>query len=170
MKYLSSIAAAFAVAFLVPNFAQAQNQQRPSAEEFRKMREDRIKAALKANDEEWTVLQPMITKIEEKAGALFAFRISSRSFGGDSSGGGRPPGGGSPGGFGRGGTPSPEVTALADAAQHDGVSNEEFKAKIEAARAARKRAQAELDSARAELQKVVTVRQEAVLLAMGVLE
>jgi hypothetical protein len=134
------------------------------------MRDERIKAALKANDEEWTVLQPMIAKVEEKAGALMAFRMSSRSFGGDSSGGGRPPGG--TGGFsGRGGfTPSPEVTALRDAAERDGVSNDEFKAKIEAARAARKRAQAELDAARADLQKVVTVRQEAVLVVMGVLD
>ena len=178
MKYLTTLAAAASVTLLftaTPAFAQQQQQQQKGGrgnfnpEDYRKARAERVKAALKVTDEEWTVLSPMIDKVEEKAGALLAFRMSSRSFGGGgTTGGGGAPGG--PGGRGGGTQPSAEVQALKDVAERDGVSNEEFKVKIEAARNARKRIQGELDAARDELKKVVTVRQEAVLLAMGVLD
>src|SRR4051812_28567439 len=128
MKYLTTLAAAASVTLLftaTPAFAQDQQQQQGrrggfNPEEYRKARGERIKAALKVSDEEWTVLSPMIDKVEEKGNALMAFRLSSRSFGG----GGTTGGGGAPGGTGgRGGfQPSPEVTALRETAERDGVS------------------------------------------------
>jgi hypothetical protein len=90
---------------------------------------------------------------------------------GPDGGGDRGPGGpGSPGGPGgdRGG--SPESQALRTTLENENASADEIKAKLTALRDSRKKAAAELDAARAELQKVVTVRQEAVLVAMGMLE
>ncbi|HWB59029.1 MAG TPA: hypothetical protein VG733_06040, partial [Chthoniobacteraceae bacterium] len=84
-------------------------------------------------------------------------------------------GGGNPNGD-TGGAParpamqgSPESQALSAAVQSDATSDNDLKAKMDAVRAARKKAEDELASARADLQKVLTVRQEAILLNMGIL-
>jgi hypothetical protein len=102
--------------------------------------------------------------------------------GGGAPGGGTPDGGGErrrgpdgggdrgPGGPGgdRGG--SPESQALRTTLENENATADEIKAKLTAVRESRKKASGELEAARAELQKVVTVRQEAVLVAMGMLE
>ena len=63
-----------------------------------------------------------------------------------------------------------ESQALRDALEKDSTSAEDLKAKLNAIRETRKKATAELATAREELKKVVTVRQEAVLFSMGILE
>ena len=136
-------------------------------EEFRKRMAEQMKTSLKVNDDEWSVLQPLIEKVMDKQRDA-----SSRSFG---SSGGRPPGGSSTTGGGsdssrpdRAGTA--ERDALRTALQNDGASLEEIKAKLNALREIRKKSTAELAAARDELKKVVTVRQEAALVSMGILE
>ena len=44
--------------------ATAQDNPRPSPEEFRARMEDRLKTALKVTDDEWKVLQPLIEKVQ----------------------------------------------------------------------------------------------------------
>jgi Spy/CpxP family protein refolding chaperone len=131
-------------------------------EEYRKRFEEGTKTALKATDEEWTVLKPLIENVNTK---LREARTSS--FG---RGGGSTSGGGSTGGSE---TPRPgqaESQALKDALASDATSVEDIKAKLTALRNARKGAQAALAQAREELRKVLTVRQEAALVNMGLLE
>ncbi len=199
MKTVSALAAACSLALLWPatsTFAQdnppggprpdgGRDGRRFNPDDYRKMIADRMKAAMKVSDEEWTVLQPLIEKVSEKGREVMAGRFGG-GFGrgpggpGGPGGGDRPPGSpgspGSPGGGDRGGdrgrgpSPSPESQALRESLEKDGVSNDEIQAKLTAVRGQRKKAQAELEAAREELKKVVTVRQEAVLVAMGVLE
>jgi hypothetical protein len=169
---------------LLPAFALmasavvATAQDRPSPEEFRARMEERLKTSLKVSDDEWKVLQPLIEKVGEKQRAGFGGFGGfggGRGRGGD--GGGASAGGtaGSAGGGGdrqgrgsRGG--SEESQALRTALESESTSPEDIKAKLAAVRDHRKKAAAELAAARAELLKVVTVRQEAVLVSMGMLE
>jgi Spy/CpxP family protein refolding chaperone len=137
-------------------------------EEFRQRMAQRMKETLKVTDDEWAVLQPMVEKVTN------AQRNAMGGFGGFGGRGDRGPGG--PGGDGNrgGGTSdrpgSAERAALRTALESDSTSAEDIKAKLEAVREVRKKQAAELAAAREELKKVVTVRQEAVLVSMGILE
>ncbi len=168
-----------------------------SMEEFRKRMEERMKGAMKVSDEEWAVLQPLIEKVQTKGREVMSARFGGGGPGGPGGpggdrgrgdrgpggqGGGTPPAAGTPpaGGGDRGGDRgrpeggdrggSPEAQALRTALESDATSPDDIKAKLTALRESRKKATAELEAARADLQKVVTVRQEAVLVAMGVLD
>ncbi len=156
--------------------------------DFRQRMNDRLKAALKASDDEWAVIQPLLEKVQTAQRATMAGRFGG--FGGfGRRGGGGPggPGGGGPGGPGGGGSApeaspgaspsnrwarfsSPEADALRTALQSDSTSPEEIKAKLQALRDARKKAAADLDDARENLKKVLTLRQEATLVQIGILE
>ena len=148
-----------------------------NSEEFRKRMNDRLKEALKATDEEWAVLQPLVEKVQTKQRETMASRFGG-FFGGRGPGGGdRGTGGGDRGTSGGGGGDrggdrggSPESQALRTALDSDSTSAEDLKAKLAAVREARKKAAAELEAARADLAKVLSVRQEAVLVSMGVLD
>jgi hypothetical protein len=159
--------------------ATAQDRPNFNPEEFRARMEERLKTSLKVSDDEWKVLQPLIEKVGEKQRDAMSGRFGG--FGG----GGRGPGGGGAGGGGataqsgggggdragrgnRGG--SEESQALRTALESETTPADEIKAKLTAVREQRKKAAAELAAARAELQKVVTVRQEAVLVSMGLLD
>jgi len=149
-------------------------------DEYRQRMAERLKTSMKVSDEEWAVLQPLIEKVNTKrmeAGGRGGFGGPGGPGGpgGDRRGGDRPPGGAPSGG----GTPgagdqnrggSPESQALRTALESESTPVEDLKAKLNAVREVRKKAAAEIEAARAELQKVVNVRQEAVLVAMGVLE
>ena len=135
-------------------------------EQFRQRMAERLKTALKASDEEWSVIQPLLEKMyakQREAGGRF-------NFGGRRGGG---PGG--PGGEDRGNRPSmfggtPESEALETALKSDSTSPAEIKAKLDALREARKKAAAELDQSRDDLRKVLTQRQEATLVLIGILQ
>ena len=131
-------------------------------EDFRKRMESMLKESLKASDDEWTVLQPLIEKVQTKQRDEMASRFAGMV---GNLFGGRGPGG--PGGD-RGGTP--ESQALRTALENTSVSPEDLKTKLVALRESRKKAAAEMEAAREDLRKVVSVRQEAVLVSMGVLE
>jgi hypothetical protein len=117
-----------------------------------------IKEQLAVSDDEWKVLQPRIEKVS-------TVRRASDS--------GR-------GGFGRGGdnnrsseAPSPVAKAAEDlrnATRNKETPAAEVTAKLAALRDARAKAKAELAAAQKELVEVLTPKQEAVLVSMGMLE
>ena len=135
-----------------------------NAADFMARMNDRLKTSLKVTDEEWTVLKPLVEKVQtaqREAGA-------GRGFGGRGPGG---PGGGADANAPADTRPgAAESTALRTALDSDSTSADDLKAKLAAVRAVRKKGAADLAVAREELKKVVTVRQEAVLVSMGILE
>lgn len=156
------------------NFDPAQFQQRMN---------ERLKEALKATDDEWAVIQPLLDKVTTKQREARAGGFGGGMMGGGRRGGNGPAGAGSPaagetnnqnnnGGNrpNRGGAASPEADALRTTLENDSASPEEIKTKLAALRDSRKKAQTELDQARADLEKVLTVKQEATLVLMGMLE
>lgn len=146
---------------------------------------DRLKTALNATDDEWAVIQPLLEKVQLATRATQTGRGGfggggrrGGGFGGPGGPGGGPtttgtnggPGGpGGPGGrFGR--VSSPESDALAAALADQSTAPAEIQARLQALRDARKKAEADLESARDDLKKVLTLRQEAILVQMGLLD
>src|SRR5206468_164574 len=133
-------------------------------EQFRQRMNERLKTSLKASDEEWAVIQPLLEKVQTKqreAGAGRGFGGMGRQRGGGGPGGGA---GGAPGadqqggnrgnrGGGAGGGGSAESDALRTALDNDSTSAEEIKAKLTALRDSRKKAAGELETAREDLRK-----------------
>jgi hypothetical protein len=197
-------AAALAAALFVPGFcALAQDEAPPSpppapastpsvaatpapanpGEQFRQRINDRLKTALKASDDEWSVIQPLLEKVEDKQRQVLTNR-----FGGLMGRGGpggenrrRPENAGAPQGQQAGGDAnrprrearpqaSAEATALETALQDDNTNVNDIKTRLAALRAEREKANADLASARSDLQKVLNMRQEAVLVLSGILE
>ncbi|MHA3774402.1 hypothetical protein ACXR0O_22985 [Verrucomicrobiota bacterium sgz303538] len=146
---------------------------RGNFEEFRQRMNERLKTSLKVNDEEWSVIQPLIEKVQTKQREAMGSR-----FGGFGGGGRRGPGG--PGGQGGQGGAQPvsdqsrpgasESQALRTTLENENASADEIKSKLAAVRDQRKKSEAELAQAREDLRKVLTVRQEAALVSMGILE
>lgn len=144
-----------------------------SPEEFRKMMAERMKAQLKVSDEEWSVIQPLVEKVTSRmrdvGGSRFGGGGPGRGPGGGPSGGTPPSsGGGDSGRSDRAG--SAEREALRAALESEGTSPETLQEKLSAVRAVRAKASAELAAAREDLKKVLTVRQEALLVSYGLLE
>jgi hypothetical protein len=147
------------------------------AQEFQQRRMERLKEELEAKDDEWTALQPLIQKVMDAQRAVFADRIGGAFRGGRGGGGGDTAGGGGGdnGGRRRGGggafgmgEPSPEAQALEKAIESK-ASNSEMKAALAKYQESRKAKQTDLETAQANLKKVLSVRQEAILTAQGLL-
>jgi hypothetical protein len=135
--------------------------------QFQQQRMERIKEDLEVKDDEWTALQPLIQKVMDAQQAVMADRMRGafrgfRNRGGDNSG----DNGGRRRGFG--GEPSPEAQALEKAIESK-ASNSEMKAALAKLQESRKAKQADLETAQANLKKVLSVRQEAILTAQGLL-
>jgi len=120
------------------------------------------------DDAEWKLLEGRITKVMDARREMGGF---GRGFGG-------PPrrGGGSDaadqGGQQRrrfGGEPSPEADSLEKAIEAK-ASNDEIKAKLAKYRESQKTKQANLEKAQAELRQVLSVKQEANAVLMGLLQ
>jgi hypothetical protein len=129
--------------------------------EFRKQAETRMKEAMGATDEEWTVLQPKIEKVAialaQSAGGVMGRMGAMFSVGGADD-------------------PNkvPDVTAKSQALQkilqNKEAKTEDILAALKEYRDARDKAKEELVKAQKELKEVLTARQEAQLVAMGLLE
>jgi hypothetical protein len=123
------------------------------------------------DDAEWGVIEGRINKINE------ARRNTARGFGGFGGRGGGPGGQGGPGGPGGGqggrggwgGQPNPEAEAL-QRALDGGASADDVKAKLAAYRASQKQKEAALDKAQDDLRQVLSVKQEATAVLMGLLK
>lgn len=134
-------------------------------EQFRTRMNEFMKTQLKVTDEEWAIIQPLLEKVQTKQRDAMVGRFGF--FGGRRNGGNN-------GGGDRAGRPerpaTPEIDALKAALEAENSSPAEIKTKLEAVRALRKKAVAELEQAREELRKVLTQRQEATLVMVGILE
>lgn len=130
--------------------------------QWEKRMNDRLKEALKVNDEEWSVLQPRIKKVsdlqrETRAGSM-------RGWGGRNRGGNQE-------------QSERKLTAIQQSAKdlQDVLEKESspadiIKVKLNAYRTAKATADANLKNARKELKELLTVNQEAQLVLMGILD
>ena len=148
--------------------AGGQQRRRFDPEQMRQAMLERMKESLGATDEEWKVLGPKVEKVQ----------TLSRQVGG---GGGM---GGLFGGRGRRATTRPEgaeetrqlsavekaVEELRATLENEQAQPEEIKKKLTALREAREKAKQELDKAQEALREIVTLRQEAQLVLMGLLD
>ena len=141
-------------------------------EQMRQQRADRMKQALGASDEEWKVLQPRIEKVQtltrqtQGGGGMGFMMMGGRRGGpqGDRPQGDRP----------QSDRPQSAVetagAALQKVLDNKEAKVEEIKAALTALREARAKAKAELETAQKELREVITVRQEAQFVTMGLLD
>jgi Spy/CpxP family protein refolding chaperone len=130
---------------------------------FRQQRLDQIKKDLGASDDEWKVLQPKVEKLEDLRIQSFTSRM----------GGGRRRGGDNAGAAAPTVSDNPVAKASADlktTLENKDATPDQIKEKLAALRDARAKAKEELTKAQTALRDVVTPRQEAVLVAQGLLE
>jgi len=123
------------------------------------MMEERIQQDLEAKDDEWQVIEPLLSEVVK---AQFSQFMSTM--------GGMFGRGGAPGGAMGFGPAAQEIQALRTALDNPSTSNEDLKAKMKAVRDARKKAEEALQKARENLRKVLTLRQEAKILLAGMLD
>ena len=144
------------------------NQTGARMADFRQRAAERMKESLGATDEEWKVLQPLIEKVQQLQ------RQSRGGFGGMTAAR-----------RGRRGAETPQpaqpaegeqsevqkkTTALRSLLDDKSSGAPAIKAALDALRKAKEQAEQELAAAQKELRGVVTVRQEASLVLMGILK
>ena len=178
MKTLGKTLALAGAVLLIGVGAQTANAQRGNFDpaQMQQQMMDNYKTRFEPKDDaEWTILSERITKVTEARRATQAFAGM-----GGRGGGGRPPGGqtgdaaaaGGQGGRGRGGfggEPNVDVEALRKAIE-DKAPADQLKPLLAKVRDGRKAADAKLEAAQSELKMVLTVRQEAIALTMGLVK
>ena len=152
---------------------QPQRQGRGNFDpaQFQQQRLERIQEQMGVKDEaEWKAIQDRVQKVFDAQTAVIGFRGRGGFGGGGRGGGGGDNAGGGGGGGRRGGfgAPSPELEALQNAVRNNAPSDQ-IKAALEKYRAARKAKEAALEKAQADLQKILSVKQEAVAVTNGLL-
>lgn len=113
------------------------------------------------DDAQWAAISPLIQNVMD-------LRRATQGGGGFGGFGGRQRGQGGGGGGPRGGAPSPEVDALSQALT-DNMPDAEIKVRLDHLREVRKQNEAKLEKARADLLAVLTPRQEAIAVMVGLL-
>jgi hypothetical protein len=137
--------------------------------DWRQRIEQHLKDALGTTEEEWKAIQPKLEKVAQAQRELRSSSMRSMF--------GRSRRGGDTGGQGEAASAAQPSSPLAQASKdlqatldNKAAKPEEIKAKLEALRAARAKAREELKAAQKDLTDVLTQRQEAVLVGMGLLE
>lgn len=200
VSLLSSLGALGVATTLFLNASAAQAQERPGGpggpgnfnpEQMRERMLERLRESFDVKDDaEWKLISERIAKVMDArraaggmgggpgmvggpGGGARAFG-GGRPPGGEEAGGGRPPQGergpggpGGPGGLIR--QSDPEAEALQKSLEAK-APTEEIKAKLAKLRDARRAKEAQLDKAQEELRQILTVRQEAVAVAAGLLK
>ena len=149
---------------------------------MQEMMDQRMKEQLGiTGDDEWKVIQPRLQKVQDlsrqvNAGGMMGMFGRRGGFGGP---GGQGPGQGpgqNRGPNARGTAPDRELSAVEKSAQElqdllatESPKAEDIKAKLTAYRTVREKAKSDLAKAQDELKKIVTVKQEAALVLMGML-
>ncbi len=129
---------------------------------MREMMAERLQQALGCTSEEWKVIGPRVEKVTE-------LRMPPRMRGGMMGRRGRRGGAGQEGR--PGGPPPPkEVADLTKALDSEDTPKADIEAKLKAFRTAAKKREEALKKARSELREVLTLRQEARLVLMGILD
>ena len=164
-----SILATFLIctAAVLPTLAQpAPGGGPPDFAQMRQRMSERLKEMLAASDDEWKVLQPRIEAIQQQK------RDSGGGMGGMMFGGGgggfRPPG--SPGDDQPKSEVQQKAADLRTVTDNKDSKPVDIKEKVAALRAAKEKSKAELQKQQAELREIVTIRQEAVLIMLGVMD
>lgn len=127
------------------------------------------------SDDEWKVIEERVTKVNDARRNVGFGGGGRMMFGGGPGGRGGAPGGGGDQGGGRagrggfGGETMPEADALQKAIEAK-ASADEIKAKLAKYREARKAKQAALAKAQDDLRQVLSVRQEAAAVMLGLLD
>lgn len=142
-------------------------------EQMRQRMMERIREQLAVKDDaEWSVIEARIKKINDSRSGM------GRGFGGPGGGPGGPGGQGAPGGQGgqggrqgRGGfgQPNPDAEVL-QTALDSGASADDIKVKLTAYRAAAKVKEGQLEKAQDELRQLLSVKQEARAVLLGLLK
>jgi hypothetical protein len=161
--------------------AQGQGRQRgqmPGGGQFdpermRQMMSQRMQEMFGATDEEWKILGPRVTKVQE-----LSRQVGGGGFRGGMMFGMRGRGGGPGGRFGgRQGAPGRELTevektteGLQTLLENTSATPEQIKNQLTALRAAREKTKQQLAVAQKELRQIITVRQEAQCVMMGILD
>ena len=146
------------VALAQDNGNQPQRRGNFDPAQMRERFMNSIKEQLGASDDEWKVLQPKIEKImtaqrDSRGGGFFGRR------------------GGNRGGDDQNQTAVQRASAeLRQVLENKDTSPEDIDKKLAALREAREKARGELQAAQKDLKDVLTKRQEAVLVTMGMLE
>lgn len=143
-------------------------QLRERMAQMRERQAERMKEQLGIADEEWPVLQPMIEKVQTLRQQLNAATGAGRMAVGGRRGGRAAPA------EGEDAAPAPEIArtaqSLREVLQDENATAAQIAGALTAFRAAREKARHELAQAQEELRQVVTARQEAILVTMGLLE
>lgn len=147
--------------------------------EMRQRMESRLKELLGASDQEWAVLQPKVEKLfdaqrQQMAGRGTGMALLFRPDRGDRGNGNN----GNDRGGNRGGRPDrpDENSAVAvrtrelQEALRDNATPDVLKAKLAALRDARTKARDEYAKAQQELRELLTLKQEATMIMLGMLE
>ena len=171
MQHLLVLAAAAAMVGFFTNRATAQGNFDPAAARERQMTRYREDYLGVKSDEDWKKIEPLVGKVMDAQRATPWLR-GFGGFGGRGRGGG---GGGNdqananPNRNRFGGTPLPEQTDLQKAIEEK-APVEEIKSKLAKLREARKAKEMALDSAREDLRKALSSRQEAGAVLAGLLK
>jgi len=165
------------------NLANVSAQDRPNREQFRERMMQRVREQMDVKDDaDWKLISDRVTKVMDARREVGAGGGMGMMFGGGGrrgggggqggdqaqggGGGGRRGGPGGPGGFGE---PSPEAEALQKALEAK-ASNDEVKAKLSKYREVRKEKREKLEKAQDDLRKVLSMRQEAAAVMLGLLD
>ena len=165
-----------------PDRGQMDRNPEQMRARMQEMMDQRLKEQLGiTGDDEWKVIQPRLQKVQDlsrqvNAGGMMGMFGRRGGFGGP---GGRGPGQGpgqGPGPDARGTAPDRELSAVEKSAQElqdllatESPKAEDIKAKLTAYRTVREKAKSDLAKAQDELKQIVTVKQEAALVLMGLL-
>ena len=177
-NWFKNMALATAVIGCCSTATLAQDGNRPDPEEIRQRMAERMREQFGVTDDaEWKIIEGKIQKVTEARRAVggggfaamggFGGRRGGPGGGGDGERGNRGGGEGRRGGFG--GDPSPEREELQKAIDSK-ASADEIKTKLAKVREARKANEAKLEAAQEDLKKVLSVRQEAVAVMMGLVK
>lgn len=165
-------------ALATPAFAQPQQpdpnqpqRQRFDPAQMRQRMMDNLKDALGASDDEMKALYPAIEKVMQLQRDARGGNIGALFRRGQDQGGG----GGFRGGFGADPNATPSIVQqklqeLQTAVDNKDTPPADLKARLAALRQARDQARAELAKAQADLQGLLTQRQEAALVVYGILD
>jgi len=138
-------------------------------EQMRQQMAERMREALGATEEEWQVLGPRVTKVQDLSNQLSARGV--RAFGRRGGRGGRGGAGGGPGGAEAPQTDLQKAeTALQEGLADASASNADIAAGLKAVREEREKVKQAMEVAQKELREVITLRQEAQLVLMGLLD
>ncbi len=151
-----------------PGGEQGQTRTRMDPAQMQQRMEERLKEELKASDDEWMVIQPLIAEVTELRGS--AMRRGPGERGNRGNRATRDTAQEAPA------IPADETAyakasrELGEVLRDENASSEAIQAKLEILRSTRKANEVAIEAAREKLRSVVSVRQEAVLVSRNLLD